>query len=157
MDFQLNEEQLQLKKSVREFAEREIAPHVDGKNVHFVGALSFQEKTALMRRARAVLIPSLVDETSSLVGMEAMACGTPVLAFGRGALPEVVRDGVTGLLVYTTQDMAAAVARTGEIDPLACRQHVARNFSSARMAEDYERMYGAVLNARLAASVQFAA
>jgi glycogen synthase len=82
-----------------------------------------------------------VDETSSLVAMEAMACGTPVVAFRRGAIPEVVRDGVTGILVDSAEEMARAVERVGEINPMACRRHVEQNFSAARMAAEYERLY----------------
>jgi glycosyltransferase involved in cell wall biosynthesis len=77
--------------------------------------------------------------------MEAMACGTPVVAFARGALPEVIADGVTGFLVQDTAAMAQALRRVGEIDPRACRSHVAAHYSASRMANDYEQTYAQVL------------
>ena len=89
------------------------------------------KRSSCFRRAKALLLPSLVDETSSLVAMEAMACGTPVVAFRRGAIPEIVRDGVTGFLVNSAEEMARAVQRVKEIDPQACRAHVESNFTAS--------------------------
>jgi glycosyltransferase involved in cell wall biosynthesis len=103
------------------------------------------EKLDLLRNARALLAPSLVDETSSLVAMEAMACGTPVVAFARGALPEVVRHEETGLLVRSLREMVEAVRRVHLISPWACRRVAETRFSAARMADDYERLYEQVL------------
>jgi glycosyltransferase involved in cell wall biosynthesis len=125
----------------RAYFEREIRPHVGQGSVRYAGPLKFEEKLELLRRARALLLPSLVDETSSLVAMEAMACGTPVLAFRRGAIPEVVNDGVTGFLVDSAEEMARAVEWVGEINPLACRMRVEEQFSASRMAAEYERLY----------------
>ena len=126
------------------YYQREIAPRVDGRRVRFVDSPSFWEKLKLLRHARAVLAPSLVEETSSLVAMEAGACGTPVLSFRRGAIPEIVRDGLTGFIVNNAEQMADAVARTREIDPEQCHEYVKQNFSSERMADEYERMYEAI-------------
>lgn len=128
------------------YFDRQVRPHLEGRacNVIYAGAPTFSEKLKLLRRARALLLPSMVEETSSLVAMEAMACGTPVIGFRRGAIPEVVRDGVTGLLVDSAEEMAEAVKRVEDIDPAACRAHVEENFSSARMADDYERLYAGV-------------
>ncbi|MGI9103309.1 MAG: glycosyltransferase [Terriglobales bacterium] len=122
------------------YFEREVRPHLHG-NVYFVQRPSAEEKLELLRGARALLITSLIDETSSLVAMEAMACGTPVVAFRRGALPEVVRDGVTGILTDTPEQMSVAIERAGTIDPAACRAHVEENFPATRMADDHERLY----------------
>jgi glycosyltransferase involved in cell wall biosynthesis len=126
----------------------EIAPRLERQSrVRFVESPSFPEKLALMQNARALLITSLIDETSSLVAMEAMACGTPVIAFRRGALPGIVTHGYTGFLVDSIEEMVAARERVVDIDPRACREHVERRFSSARMAADYERLYQHVLEA----------
>jgi glycosyltransferase involved in cell wall biosynthesis len=129
----------------QQYYEREIAPRIDGKNVRFVCAPSFEHKVELLRHARALLVPSLVDETSSLVSKEAAACGTPVVAFWRGALPEVVRDGITGFVVHSTEQMVEAVRRIDEIDPQVCRTHAEREFTAVRMAGDYEQVYARAL------------
>ncbi len=113
--------------------------------VCFVETPTLETKIRLLSKARAVLVPSLVDETSSLVSMEAMACGTPVIGFRRGAIPEVVQDELTGLLVDNVEAMAEAVWHVGDINPRACRAHVEENYSSSRMAEDYESLYERVL------------
>jgi glycosyltransferase involved in cell wall biosynthesis len=135
-----------------QFFSAAIAPHLGRSDVRLVEQPSFAQKHELLRRSRAVVIPSLVDETSSLVAMEAMACGTPVIAFRRGGLAEVVQHGHTGFLVDTLDEMAAAVNRAHEIDPAACRRHVETRYCAARMARDYERLYEEVL-ARSSANV----
>ena len=125
----------------QDYYRREIVPRIDGRRVRFVDSPSFWAKLKLLRHARALLVPSLVDETSSLVAMEAGACGTPVIGFRRGAIPEIVQDGVNGFVVDTAEQMAATVAKAAAINPEACRKYVERNFSSSRMADDYERRY----------------
>jgi len=75
------------------------------------------------------------------VAIEAMACGTPVIAFRNGAVPEVVAEGETGFLVKDAEEMAEAVARVDQIEPRRCRARVEERFSAARMAEDYQRLY----------------
>jgi glycosyltransferase involved in cell wall biosynthesis len=130
----------------QQYFQREIAPHLEnGQSVRLVEAPSRAEKIQLLSHARALLVPSLADETSSLVAMEAAACGTPVIAFLRGALPEVVRHALTGFVVDSVEEMAQAVARLKEIKPAVCRRHAEQNFSAARMAEDYEQVYTRVL------------
>jgi glycosyltransferase involved in cell wall biosynthesis len=112
--------------------------------VRFIERPSFAEKLELLRHARAVLIPSMIEETSSLVAMEAAACGTPVIAFRRGALPEVVVDRVTGFIVDSLEEMVDAVDMTRYIAPSDCRDHAAKNFSATTMADGYERLYRTV-------------
>ncbi len=128
-----------------QYYRRAVRPHLDGKNARFIETPTFEGKVELLCRARALLLPSLVAETSSLVAMEAMACGTPVVAFRRGGIPEVVADARTGFLVDTPEQMVAAITEAGSIDPRQCRKHVRNNFSSTRMAADYERLYHEVL------------
>jgi glycosyltransferase involved in cell wall biosynthesis len=79
--------------------------------------------------------------------MEAMACGTPVVAFRRGAFPEIVVDKETGFVVETGDEMAAAVEKVGNISPDACRMHVETRFNSARMGREYEALYRVVSSA----------
>ncbi|MGA2990282.1 MAG: glycosyltransferase [Candidatus Korobacteraceae bacterium] len=130
----------------QQYFEREVRPRLEaaGTMVEFVETPPFERKLELLRHARAVLIPTLAPETSSLVAIEAMACGTPVVAFGNGALPEVVADGATGFLVANVDEMANAVRRVGRLDPRRCRAYVEAHFSATRMTDDYQRLYAVV-------------
>ena len=118
----------------------EIAPRLDPWR-RFLGPAGFARKRRLLSAARCVLVPSLVPETGSLVAMEALACGTAVVAFPNGALADVVEDGVTGFLVRNVEEMAAAIPRTAFIDPEACRDAARRRFSATRMVERYLDLY----------------
>ncbi|MCI0348133.1 MAG: glycosyltransferase family 4 protein [Acidobacteriales bacterium] len=125
----------------------EVAPRLNAMKgaSRLLSKISFQQKQALLRNARAVLIPSLVDETSSLVAMEAMACGTPVVCLRCGALPEVVADQVTGFVVDSAEAMVDAIFNTRAISSHACRERVEQNFTSTRMANEYEQLYRRVI------------
>ncbi len=124
-----------------EYYRRAIRPHLDGAHVRFIETPTFEAKAELLGRARALLLPSLVAETSSLAAMEAMACGTPVVAFRRGGIPEVVAHGLSGFLVDTPKQMTDAVSNVHRLDPRGARRYAEAHFSAGRMAEDYERMY----------------
>jgi glycosyltransferase involved in cell wall biosynthesis len=119
---------------------REIAPGLDRQRC-YLGPVGFARKRRLLNAARCVLVPSLVAETGSLVAMEALACGTPVIAFPNGALADVVEDGVTGYLVEDEEGMAAAMLRAGDIDPQACRQAARTRFAAAHMTQRYLDLY----------------
>ena len=132
----------------RDYFEREIHPWVSGgSSVRFVDSPSFAAKLELLERARALLLTSAAEETSSLVAMEAMACGTPVIAVRHGAFPEIVADGETGFIVDTVEEMAPALEDVGRISPQACRTRVQQQFSASRMARQYEGLYRTVLMA----------
>ncbi len=118
----------------------EIAPRLDRWR-RFIGPIGFARKRRLLSAARCLLVPSLVAETGSLVAMEALACGTPVIAFPNGALADVVEHGRTGFLVRDTREMAGAIAAAGDIDPEACRAAARARFSAERMAERYLALY----------------
>lgn len=119
---------------------REIAPRLSPER-RFLGPLGRDETARLLAGARCLLVPSLAPETSSLVAMEALASGTPVVAFRAGALPEIVEDGRTGFLVDGVEEMAAAIARAGEIDRRACRAAAEERFAEERMTAGYLRLY----------------
>ena len=113
--------------------------------MRFVDTPLASQKLDLLRHARALLLTSTVEETSSLVAMEAMACGTPVVAFRRGAFPEIVADGETGFVVDTLDEMIAALDEVDGISPDACRARVEAQFSATRMAQEYAELYRRVL------------
>jgi glycosyltransferase involved in cell wall biosynthesis len=123
----------------QQYWEREVKPRIDGRRVRWVALPSFAEKTKLLRQARGLLVTSLVGETTSLVALEAMASGTPVIALRRGALGEVVREG-TGYLVDDVEAMAEACGRLGAIRAQDCREWVQREYSAGAMADGYEAM-----------------
>jgi glycosyltransferase involved in cell wall biosynthesis len=128
----------------QDFYAREVRTHLNGR-VRFVDTPTLEQKLKLLSRARALLLTSTAEETSSLVAMEAMGCGTPVVAFRRGAFPEVVADGQTGFVVDSTDEMAAALDDVNRISPQACRARVERQFSANRMAGEYEALYRRIL------------
>jgi glycosyltransferase involved in cell wall biosynthesis len=120
----------------------ELLPRLDRRSRRFIGPVGPARKRRLLAGARCLLVPSLVPETSCLVAMEAFACGTPVVAFRSGALPEIVDHARTGYLVNDTAGMAAAIARVDRIDPQACREVARRRFSAERMLAGYLERYG---------------
>ncbi len=117
-----------------------IAPHVDGHHIEYLGEADFTMKNELLSNARALLFPIQWEEPFGLVVIEAMACGTPVLAFAGGAVEEIVRDGLNGWICADVDDMARRIRSTG-IDPMACRSFVERHFSVAQMADRYVDVY----------------
>jgi glycosyltransferase involved in cell wall biosynthesis len=119
---------------------QEIAPRLDRKR-RFIGRVGFKRKRRLLAAARCLLVPSVVPETSSLVSMEALACGTPVVAFRAGALQEIIDDGKTGFLVDTVDQMADAIAAADRIDPETCRATARSRFSVKRMTAQYLKLY----------------
>lgn len=118
-----------------------ITPRLDAMR-RWVGPVAGAAKRRLIAQARCVLVPSTVPETSSLVAMEALASGTPVIAFRVGALPEIIEHGVTGMIVDTVPDMAAALRSIGSIDPAACRRAACARFSGRRTTDAYLDLYG---------------
>jgi glycosyltransferase involved in cell wall biosynthesis len=130
------------------YFEEQIKPLIDGDQIKFIGEIGHRDKVKLLGHAKALLAPIQWDEPFGLYFIEAMACGTPVIANRRGSVPEVIRDGVTGYIVDTVDEAAARIADIGSIDRLACRRRVEDNFSADAMAEGYLAAYESVLDRR---------
>jgi glycosyltransferase involved in cell wall biosynthesis len=123
---------------------REIVPRLDARR-EYVGPVGFADKKRLMENAICLLVPSTVNETSSLVAMEALACGTPVIAFAAGALPEIVDHGRTGFVVSGVEEMVAAIPKAAELSRECCRRTAAARFSANRMVEEYSQLYAQII------------
>jgi glycosyltransferase involved in cell wall biosynthesis len=128
----------------RQYFNEKIEPLLQGGHT-FLGPVSAEAKHDLLARAKCLLHPTLAPETSSLAAMEAMAAGTPVIAYRSGALPEIVEDGVTGFLVGSVEEMAGAIRSVGAISPAACRSAAERRFSKERMAHQYFELYNSLV------------
>ncbi|MBV9523569.1 MAG: glycosyltransferase [Alphaproteobacteria bacterium] len=124
----------------RRYFDEAIAPRL-GAACRFLGPLDFARKRRLLTAAHCLLVPSLVAETSSLVAMEALACGTPVVAFAAGALPAIVEHGRTGFIVADEGEMADAIRAAVTLDPEACRARARARFSLERMTGHYLGLY----------------
>jgi glycosyltransferase involved in cell wall biosynthesis len=121
-----------------------VRPFIDGRQIEYVGEADFAAKNALLSKARALLFPIQWDEPFGLVVIEAMACGTPVLAFAGGAVQEIVRDGVNGWVCRDVDDMVRRIASPAATSS-SCRAFVQANFSVARMADGYLDAYRCAL------------
>jgi glycosyltransferase involved in cell wall biosynthesis len=130
----------------RRYYELEVEPHLDGDRVSYVGSVGPEQRDRLLGEAAALLHPIAFSEPFGLSVIEAMACGTPVIAFDRGSMPELIRHGVNGYLVTGVDDAAACVSKLSEIDRSACRRFVEQRFSTARMVEDYLEVYLRILD-----------
>lgn len=124
----------------RRYFREEIEPRL-GRGARFLGPLGLARKRRLLAAARCLIVPSRIAETSSLVSMEALACGTPVVAFRTGALPEIVEHGRTGLLVSDVLGMAQALREVDALDPAVCRAEAERRFSAETMVSRYLDLY----------------
>jgi glycosyltransferase involved in cell wall biosynthesis len=123
----------------------EIEPLLEGGGVEFIGEIGDHQKTQFLGEAQALLFPVDWPEPFGLSMIEAMACGTPVLAFRCGSVPEIVEDGVTGAIVETMEEAIAALPRVIELDRKKVRQRFEQRFSATRMANDYVGIYRSLL------------
>ena len=129
----------------QEYFDVHIKPHLNGR-IDYVGEVKGAAKAALLARAKTVILPLTWDEPFGLVLLEAMASGTPVLATSKGAVPELVVNGLTGFVVDSVDDMVRAIDKVGNIDPGTCRAHVERHFSVKTMVDRYEALYRSILD-----------
>ena len=129
------------------YFEHEIVPRLD-RSRRFIGPVGMRRKKRLLASAQCLLLPSTAAETSSLVTMEALASGTPVIAFPTGALPEIIEHGKTGFLVRDALEMAVAIKAAADLDPAICRARARERFSLKRMARRYFSVYRRLIENR---------
>jgi len=134
----------------QEYFDREIKHLFDHPLVEYLGEADEQEKRQLLAGARALLFPIDWPEPFGMVQIEALACGTPVLAMNRGSVPEVLRHGVSALIGNSVDELVALAPYLGEIDRRACRREAELRFSSRAMAQGYEQVYRRVIAERQA-------
>jgi glycosyltransferase involved in cell wall biosynthesis len=140
---------LKLAGKVREPKEKEyfaefVEPHL-GDTIQYLGEVNHGTKVELLQNARATLFPIEWEEPFGLVMIESMACGTPVIATRHGAVPEVIEDGRSGVIVDHFREIPEALERADAIEPLECRRYVEERFAPDRMVTDYEKAYEALL------------
>ncbi len=124
----------------------QVAPHIDGVQVKYVGCVKPRERDQLLGGARALLHPIAFAEPFGLSVVEAMACGTPTIAYAKGSMPELIHHGETGFLVEDVQEAVHAIAQLDDISRQTCRQEAEARFSVVRMVDDYIRVYEQILD-----------
>ena len=131
------------------FSER-LQPLIDGTHIQLSGEVNDATKQGFLAEAAALLFPINWPEPFGLVMIEAMACGTPVIAFRSGSVPEVIDDGVTGFIVEGEEEAVDAVKRAGTLDRRKVRERFEARFTARRMAQDYLRLYQRLLPVKAA-------
>ncbi|WJW75896.1 glycosyltransferase family 4 protein [Thiohalobacter sp. IOR34] len=129
----------------REYYETVVAPQMDHPLIEFIGEIGESDKGAFLGAARALLFPIDWPEPFGLVMTEAMACGTPVIAWRRGSVPEVIEEGRSGFIVDSVDQAVTALGRLDDIDRRDCRRAFEERFTAARMAQDYVATYRTAL------------
>ena len=127
------------------YVKEQLLPHVDDQLIRLTGEVDDRHKTEFLANASALLFPIDWPEPFGLVMIEAMACGTPVIAFRRGSVPEVIEHGVTGFVVDDEDEALGAIARIEELDRRQVRAEFERRFTARRMAADYTKLYKAII------------
>lgn len=130
----------------RKFFETQVAPHIDDKQIQFLGEADHQMKNELMGKAWATLFPITWKEPFGLVMIESMASGTPVIATSMGSTPEVIADGETGFLCNSVEECIEALSKVPSVDRKTCRSYVENNFSIKQMVDGYEAVYNQLLS-----------
>src|SRR5262249_54315433 len=130
-----------------EYCRTQVLARCDGQQIEYIGPVDDAAKNQLLGQAACLLFPIEWDEPFGLVMVEALACGTPVIAFARGSVPEVVQHGRTGFHCQSLEDMLAAVGRIDQLSRCACRREVEDRFSDRVIVAHYEQLYRNVLQA----------
>jgi glycosyltransferase involved in cell wall biosynthesis len=132
----------------KKFFDQEIAPHIDGKQIEFLGELNHAEKAELLGNAAITLFPITWCEPFGLVMAESMAVGTPVIAMNLGSVPEVIANGETGFVCQSYDEMAKMIPKALELSRQKCREHVETKFSVSKMVDGYEAVYEKIAGER---------
>lgn len=132
------------------YFEQQVKPHIDGRQIQYLGEANHAQKSPLMGGAAATLFPITWREPFGLVMIESMVTGTPVIAMSLGSAPEIIVHGKTGFLCHTVDECVAAVDKAVHLDRRACHDHVLLNFTTQRMADGYEAVYQKILAERYA-------
>lgn len=130
----------------QEYFKEKISPHLNSERIVYAGPVNDTAKNRILRRASALLMPVLWEEPFGIVMAEAMACGTPVLGLRKGAVPEVVVDGLTGYVCDSVDDMVEAVSRLPQLSREACRERMEHYYSDEAVVDRYEELYRRCLN-----------
>jgi glycosyltransferase involved in cell wall biosynthesis len=128
------------------YFKEKIFPYLNSEDIVFIGSSGPEKRNQLMNEALVLLHPITFNEPFGLSVAEAMFCGTPVIAFNRGSMAELIENEKTGFLVYDIDEAADRIKDVYQIDPSYCRQWAENNFSKEKMVEDYIKVYGKVLN-----------
>lgn len=132
----------------RLYFERMVKPYINGREIRYLGPVTDREKNEILGQASALLMPVLWEEPFGIVMAEALACGTPVIGLNRGAVPEVVENGVNGFVCETVDEMVSAVEKVGTIGRRRCREIMEEKFSDRAVVEAYEKLYQKLVQPR---------
>lgn len=130
----------------QEYFAQQIAPHVDGSHIEYIGTVNDQQKNELLGSAAAFLMPILWDEPFGIVMAEALACGTPVIGLNRGSVPEVVENGKNGFVCNNIAEMVADVTKVDQLSRAHCRMIAEERYSDQAIVDQYEKLYVQLMN-----------
>lgn len=136
----------EIRKEDDEFLRKEIYPYIESKQIEFVGEVDFVQKNKLFSNAKALLFPIRWNEAFGLVMVEALASGTPVIAFNNGSVSEILKNGITGHIVNDYDDFKKAILRIGNLSRKACHEDAVNRFDIDIMTDNYIRLYRKILH-----------
>ena len=133
-----------------EFFEQEVAPHIDGEQIQYLGEINHAEKVELLGNAAITLFPINWEEAFGIVMIESIATGTPVIAMNLGSVPEVIAHGVSGFVCQSYDQMTEMIPAALELNRQTCREYVENKFSMSQMVNAYEAVYRKIIEDRVA-------
>ncbi len=137
-----------IKSEDMEFYEKEVRSRIKSLDTEFLGEVNNDTRNQLLKRAKAMLFPIKWEEPFGMVMIESMAVGTPVIAFNKGSVPEVIDDGVTGFVVENVSQAVKAIEKLDQIAPVSCRKHIEEKFNINETADKFNLLYSKILSSR---------